>query len=230
MNIEEFFIMGRRVKYWKRRKVLKGIGVEYPWELLCAMDRLLNSQHFDNFIHPDSDIAKDVKIIGAIHVGRGSKIKRGTVIEGPCYIGDNCEIGHYNVLRGPLNIENDVKTGAYTEVKHCAVQKDTHTHSGYFGDSVIGESCRFGAGFVTANRRVDRGSISVVLNDEKVDTGLTYLGAIIKNHVKFGIHCGTMPGVVVGDGSMIGPATHVFKSLGDGATLYAKFENALKYE
>ena len=137
------------------------------------------------------------------------------VIKGKVYIGPHCQIGDHNVLRGPLNLESGVRTGAFFEIKNSVVQEGTHFHSGYVGDSVIGRNCRFGAGFITANRRLDRGSIKSVVKGKKTDTGLTYFGTVVGDNTSFGIQASTMPGVLIGFDVNVWPGLVVFKNIKD---------------
>ena len=176
----------------------KGLTLKYPWDLFGIMDFLFASE--EPLISPTAKIGKNV------------------VIEGPVYIGANCEIGHHNVLRGPVDLEANCKTGAFMEIKHSIAQEGTTFHSGYVGDSVIGKNCRFGAGFVSGNLRFD----------EKPIRSLRKLGVIVGDNSAFGIHSGTMPGVLIGSNCKIGPATHVFENLEDNTTFYAKFDHVKK--
>lgn len=184
--------------------------LKYPWELFELFDILFAKQTVSQYIAPSA------------------KIGQGTVIEGSVYIDEDCEIGANNVLRGPLSLEQGVKTGAFCEIKHSIVQEGTHFHSGYIGDSIIGRNCRFGAGFITANRRLDRGTISSVVKGKKVDTGLTYWGTAVGDNVHIGIHAGTMPGVLISSEAVIGPGTIVFENVPDNTTLHAQFEQITK--
>jgi NDP-sugar pyrophosphorylase family protein len=134
-------------------------------------------------------------------IAASAKIGEHVVIDGPVYIGENCVIGSHNVLRGPLNIEANCKTAAFMELKHSIIQEGTVFHSGYVG--------RFGVGFATGNLRLDKKPIH----------GLRKLGAVIGDDSVFGIHSGTMPGVMVGPNCKIGPAVHVFKNVEDSTTL-----------
>jgi acetyltransferase-like isoleucine patch superfamily enzyme len=59
---------------------------------------------------------------------------------------------------------------------------------------------------------------------EKIDTGLTSLGTMTGDEVKFGIQSGTMPGVLIGSSAMVGPGTLVFENLKDGSKLSTRFE------
>ena len=176
----------------------KGLTLKYPWHVFDVMDILFDSQK--PVISPSAKIGKNV------------------VIDGPVYIGENCVIGHHNVLRGPVNLEANCRTGAFMEIKRSIVQEGTVFHSGYLGDSVVGKNCRFGAGFVTGNLRLDRKPVH----------GFPKLGVTIGDNSVLGIHSGTMPGVLIGIDCIVGPGTHVFKDLPDGTTLYAKQEYVVK--
>lgn len=196
-------------------------ALKYPWEAFGSLDMLLRSPYFQPGVAATAIIGSNVTIEGQVHIGERAVVKSGTIIEGPCFIGDDCEIGYHNVIRGGSDLERGVKTGAYCEIKHSIVQQGTHFHSGYIGDSIIGENCRFGAGFITANRRMDRASIHSMVKGKKIDTTLTFFGSVIGDGTHTGIHTGTMPGVFVGHHAMIGPGTHVFENVPDGTVVYA---------
>lgn len=215
-------------------KELKVLGkpiekeVNYPWEILVLLPELFTEGSFKPSISKTAEMGKNVVVKGDVYIGDNVIVGDNTVISGPCYLGDNCKIGANNVIRGPVCLEKDVITGALFEIKNSVVQEGVHFHSGYVGDSVIGKECRFGAGFVTANRRIDRGNIKCQVNGEKVDTGLTYLGLIIGNGSRFGIHVGIMPGVLVGSACLVGPGTMVFENIEDNTTFYTKLEGVKK--
>jgi len=203
-------------------------SLKYPWELLEILRIMFESGEFKSYVSSGASVGKNVVINGNVYIGENVIIGENTIISGPCFIGDNCRIGPNNVFRGPVNLEKDVVTGAFTEVKNCIIQEGTHLHSGYFGDSIIGENCRFGAGFTAANRKIDRGNIKSLVKDKKIDTGLNYFGSVIGNNTCFGIHSGTMPGVLVGSNCVIGPGTLVFENIDDNTNLYTEFKNIRK--
>lgn len=190
----------------------KGLTLKYPWDLFGIMDFLFDSDYFKPQIASSAQLEKNVIIKGLVYIGKNTVVRDGTVIEGPVYIGDNCVIGYHNVLRGPLNIEDNAKTGAYMEIKHSIVQEGTVFHSGYMGDSLVSKRCRLGAGFITANLRLDRELIH----------GFPKLGAVVGENSVFGIHSGTMPGVMIGANCKIGPGTQVFENLENNTTFYTK--------
>lgn len=204
------------------------LELKYPWEFLPILRIKFKSKEFKSYISSDVRLGENVVISGPCFIGSKVIIGENTVISGPCFIGDNCKIGANNVFRGPVNLEKDVFVGSFVEIKNCLVQEGTHFHSGYFGDSIIGKNCRFGANFITANRRIDRQNVKSAVKGKKIDTGLTYFGAAIGDKTRFGIHSGTMPGVLVGSGCTIGPGTLVFENLEDNSSLFTKFKKIIR--
>ena len=95
-------------------------------------------------------------------------------------------------------------------------------HSGYLGDSIVGSNCRFGAGFVSANKRLDRKTIMAEVKGKKIDTKLEAFGVVAGPGAKFGIQSGTMPGVFVGASSVVGPNTQVSENAPDDTMLFTK--------
>lgn len=203
-------------------------SLKYPWHALEIMKFAFNGENFRNFIAPTAQIDPSTLITGPVNIGEKVVIGPNCSITGPCYIGDNCKIGADNVLRGPVDLERDVITGAFFEIKNCLIQEGTHFHSGYIGDSVIGKNCRFGAGFITANKRIDRKNILSKVKGEKKDTGIISFGFACGDNVKAGIHSGTMPGVLIGHNSLIGPGTIVFENVEEETTFYTEFKKIKK--
>jgi bifunctional N-acetylglucosamine-1-phosphate-uridyltransferase/glucosamine-1-phosphate-acetyltransferase GlmU-like protein len=115
--------------------------------------------------------------------------------------------------------------GAFTELKNSLLGSWTHVHSGFIGDSVIGENCRLGAGFVTANRRMDRQKIKSTVKDKKVDTGLSFLGCLMGDECRAGIRSSTMPGVVIGNHCIVGPGETLFENLGSKQKFFGQSKN-----
>lgn len=198
-------------------------SLKYPWQLFEITKHLLDSRLKGQEIHPTAQIAKNVVIEGDVYIGENTKIFEGAVIKGPCYIGSNCIIGNNAIIRDYTNLEDGVMVGALAEVARSIFQKNAHVHSGYFGDSILGENCRVGAGTVTANTRLDRGEIKVKVKGEKIGTGLTSLGVIAGENTNIGINVSLMPGVLIGSNCAIGPGSVVFENLEDNTVYYTKF-------
>lgn len=206
----------------------EGLTLKYPWHTFGFMNFIFAGRNFKPHIAKSAIIGKNVVIKEKVFIGEETIIGDNTVINGPCFIGNRCKIGASNVLRGPVNLEEGVVTGAFAEIKNCIIGKDTHVHSGYFGDSIIGENCRFGAGFVVANRRIDRQNVSAIVKGQKIDTGSSYFGFVMGNNTRVGINVSTMPGVLIGSNCVIGPNTMVKENIEDDTLFYTTFQGVKK--
>jgi len=206
----KLYIQEEKVGLVEAREDLSSL--KHPWQIFSLAKYLL-----------DKNLGAD-----EVHIGKNVKIFEGAVIKGPCYIGDNCVIGNNALIRSYTNLEDGAVVGAQAEVARCVFQEDAHVHSGFFGDSVFGKSCRVGAGTVTGNVRLDRGEIKAEVKGEKTGTGLNSLGVIVGNNTHIGINVSLMPGVLIGSNCVVGPGSVVFDNIEDNTTFYTKFEQVVK--
>ena len=95
-------------------------------------------------------------------------------------------------------------------------------HLSYIGDSILGEHCNLGAGTITANYRLDSGSIKMMVKDQLVNRGRRKLGAVLGDNVKTGIKSLFMPGVKVGVNSWVGPNFMVERDLQANSMAFLK--------
>lgn len=211
------------VKMIKTKK--ESVTLKYPWDVLSLKDYLLRNQNHS--INKKSIIEKSAEIIGNVAVEEGVVISNGAKIKGPCYLGKRAYVGDNAVIRGGTVIEENSVIGANMEIKNSILMANSKTHSGFIGDSVIGENCRIGAQFCTSNLRLDRGSVKVSLNNKKIDTGLKFLGAIVGNNVHIGIKSSIMPGIIIGNDSIIGPSTTVLQNIPENTKYYTKFQEVV---
>ncbi|MCR8454856.1 MAG: hypothetical protein QXY55_03120 [Candidatus Korarchaeota archaeon] len=191
----------------------------YPWDFLPIVQYVLDSQVTERYISPEAKISESVNIVGPCHIDSGAQILEGAVIKGPCYIGRGVLVGNYALVRNSI-IEANSIIGAYMEVARSWLGMFSETHSGYIGDSIFSERVHVGAGFITANVRLDRQEIRVKLGTRRLNTGLKKFGTIIGCSTEIGIHSGTMPGVLIGKNVRIGPGTLIFDNVPDGAVVY----------
>ncbi len=198
-------------------------SLKYAWDLLEIKNFLLSRIKGKN-IKKTSQIAKSAEIIGDVIIEDNVTLMEGAKIKGPCFIGKDSIIGNHAIIRNGTDVEGGCTVGAYAEVKNTLIMKKSKIHSGFIGDSIIGENVRIGAQFATANVRLDRKSVRAEIKGKKLDTNLKSLGAIIGNNVKMGIKCSTMPGVIVGENSIIGPSTVIQKNVPPDTKYYSKFQ------
>lgn len=200
-------------------------SLKYSWDLLGIKNYLF--KNIKKSIGKNVKIAKSAEIIGNVIIEDGAEIMEGSKIKGPCFIGKNTMIGNNAILRSNADIEENCTIGAYMEVKNGLIMSGTKVHSGFIGDSVIGGNCRIGAQFSSANVRLDRSEIKIQTEKEEVDSGLKHLGAMVGRNVKIGIKVSTMPGVMIGQNSIVGPSTVVLQNVPENSKYYTKFKETV---
>lgn len=201
--------------------------LKYPWHLFKT-ERYLFNKFLRKKIEKSAKISKKATIEGRVYVGKNTKVYESAVIKGPCYIGDNCVIGNNALVREYTNLENKVLIGTNGEVTRSIFQGGSTMHLGYVGDSIIGKNCKIGAGFITANVRIDRKEIKSVVLGKKIGTGLSSFGCVMGDGTKAGIHCSFMPGILIGSNCIIGPDSMVMGNIKDNIIFYTKLKGIKK--
>lgn len=185
------------------------LSLKYPWDLFPIVHYQFEQFPDKTSIHPKATIHPTAQIDGKVIIKKGAKIYPFAIIQGPAFIGENVVIGSYCKVRGETVLEERVELQNQVDAKHSIICRDTHIHSGFVGDSIIGENVGIGANFITANRRLDRKKIRVMVKGKLAQTDSSYFGALIGDNVKVGIQCGSNPGVVVPEGTSIMPGTMI---------------------
>jgi len=208
--------------YWR--------AVKYPWHVLDLMDNFLNglsTYEISNLANKNVQIADTATISGGVYLEDGVKVFDNAVIAGPAYIGANTVIATNALVRNS-NIGAGCVVGFGTEVARSMLGDNVWTHTNYIGDSIIGNNCSFGAGTVTGNLRLDEANIPVVIKGDKIDSGRNKFGLVMGDNVRCGINTSFMPGVKIGNNSMIGAGITVAKDVEDNKFVYGKTELIIK--
>ena len=190
-----------------------------PWDLLEANRWVLNRMEHKilGFVETGAHIT------GPVTVAETAHIRSGAYIEGPAYIGEHSDIGPNCYIRPCTSIGRKVRIGNACEIKNSIIMDGVHIgHLSYVGDSIVGENCNLGAGTITANYRLDAGTIKMMVKDKLVDSGRTKLGAVLGDNVKTGINALFMPGVKVGNNSWIGPNVIVQRDVPPNTVVFLK--------
>jgi UDP-N-acetylglucosamine diphosphorylase/glucosamine-1-phosphate N-acetyltransferase len=195
------------------------IDIGLPWNLLDANKRaLLNLQP-----SMDGEVDNNSTVSGTIHTGPATKILPGARIEGPVYIGAGSVIGPNCYIRPYTSIGRKVKIGNSCEIKNSIIMDETKIpHLSYFGDSIIGERCNFGAGTITGNLRLDKKTVRMKIKNKLIDSARKKLGVVIGDDVETGINVNFMPGITIGSGSNIGPGVNVSRNIPPNVKLVLK--------
>jgi len=186
------------------------VDIGRPWDLLEANRwALMRMNH-----KVRGYVESGAHLIGPVTVAETARIRSGAYIEGPALIDEESDIGPNCYIRSYTSIGKKVRVGNACEIKNSIIMDNVHIgHLSYVGDSIIGERCNLGAGTITANYRLDGGTIKMVVKDRVVDSGRTKLGAVLGDNVKAGINALFMPGVKVGCNSWIGPNVVVHRDV-----------------
>ena len=186
------------------------IDIGSPWDLLEA-----NSWALKRMEHKVcGNVENGAHLIGPVTVAETARIRSGAYIEGPTFIDEGSDIGPNCFIRPCTSIGRNVRVGNACEIKNSIIMDWAHVgHLSYVGDSILCEHCNLGAGTITANYRLDAGTVKMMVKDKVVDSGRKKLGAILGDNVKTGINALLMPGVKVGTNSWVGANFTVHKDV-----------------
>jgi len=197
-----------------------------PWDLLKANEKFLGRMK-KRLVR--GKLEKNVKIKGPVKVEANAVLKDGVYVEGPVIVGAGSVVGPNCYLRAYTCLGRDVRVGAGCEIKNCIVMDKTKIpHLSYFGDSIIGENCNFGAGTLVANLRFDKKNVKTVVKGEVVDTGRKKFGVVVGDNVQTGINVSLMPGIKIGPNSQIGPNISLHRDIPANTRILLK--QTLKFE
>jgi len=141
------------------------------------------------------------------------------VRNGPVWLGPGAEVRAFTRLTGPLAVHagTRIEGGRLRESSigpKCVVHGEVSTslflgyankaHDGFLGHSIVGRWANLGAGTITSNLKNTYGPVRLSLGAERIETGLTFLGALIGDHAKTAI------GTMLPTGCMIGTGANVF--------------------
>ncbi len=166
----------------------------------------------------DGEVIEEASILCAgavfmdnnVQIGKSVVVEPGALIKGPTIIDDFTEVRQGAYIRGWAIFGSKCVVGHTTEVKHSIFLDNAKAgHFAYVGDSILGNNVNLGAGTKLANLPFIRKTISIPIEDKKIDTGLRKLGAILGDEVQTGCNSVTNPGVLLGKNSFVLPTCSV---------------------
>ena len=176
----------------------------YPWEALkgisefiITLGKTLSSDEYDN---PSENVwvHKTAKVFPTAYLGS------------PCIIGANTEVRHGAFIRGSALVGENCVVGNSVELKNVILFDNVQTpHYNYVGDSILGYKSHMGAGSITSNVKSDKTNVIVKSDDEKIETGIKKIGAMLGDFVEVGCNSVLNPGTVIGRNSNIYPTSCV---------------------
>lgn len=179
-------------------------GAEYPWEVLPKIHDFIlelgKSLPADKFEKRGEDI----------WIAKSATVAPTACLNGPLIVDEDAEIRHCAFVRGNAIVGKGAVVGNSTELKNVVLfNKVQVPHYNYVGDSVLGFKSHMGAGSITSNVKSDKTLVTVKSVDEKIETGLKKMGAMLADYVEVGCNSVLNPGTVIGRNSNIYPTSCV---------------------
>ena len=179
-------------------------GFTCPWEALAGLktfiERLgetLDKKEYTEispkvWVHNSVELAPTSYLGAPCVIGAGSQVRHGAFIRGAALVGKNCVVGNSVELKNVILFDG-------VQVPHF----------NYVGDSILGFNAHMGAGSVTSNVKSDKTPVAVKCGEERIQTGLKKLGAMLGDHVEIGCNSVLNPGTIVGRNTSVYPLSSV---------------------
>ncbi len=152
------------------------------------------------------------------------------VRNGPIMLAPGVEVRAFTRLVGPLAVARDTRilggqVSGSAIGPRCVVHGEVSTsvflgyanksHDGFLGHAVVGRWVNLGAGTINSNLKNTYGPVRVTLGGRRYETGLTFMGSLIGDHVKTAI------GTMLPTGCAIGVGANLFGTSRPGAEVPA---------
>ena len=179
-------------------------SVDYPWEALPQIAdfirRLGASLPPEEYERRGEDIwvAKSANVFASVY------------LHGPCILGPETEVRQGAFLRGSALVGAGCVVGNSTELKNVIIFDSVQVpHYNYVGDSILGYKSHMGAGSITSNVKSDKTLVTIRVGQERMETGLKKVGAMLGDHVEVGCNSVLNPGAVIGRNTNVYPLSMV---------------------
>jgi NDP-sugar pyrophosphorylase family protein len=148
-----------------------------------------------------------------IYIAKTARIEPGAYIHGPAYIGEGAVVRHGAFVRENVVMLAGAILGHASEAKHSLLLPNAHApHFNYVGDSILGQHVNLGAGTKLSNLTLvsakdpltgKRPTLELIIEDDRIDTGLVKLGAILGENTQTGCNAVLNPGCLIGRDSLV---------------------------
>ncbi len=202
-------------------RTLDGWWIDEVWDLVGHLPAMLAADALAMMPVAATNVPPGMTVLGAhpVHVDDGARAEPFVVADataGPILVKRGATIQSFTRLVGPCIIGEDVtiaggRIAACSIGERCKVHGELSSsilighankgHDGFVGHSVIGRWANLGAGTITSNLKNSYGPVALWTPAGVRDTGLTFLGSLLGDHVKTGIGTRLTTGCVVGAGA-----------------------------
>ncbi len=177
---------------------------EFPWEVLPEIGEFIKK--LGETLNPEIYEKRGENI----WVAKSAKVALTASITGPAIIDEEAEVRHCAFIRGNAIVGKNAVVGNSTELKNVILFNNVQVpHYNYVGDSILGFKAHMGAGSITSNVKSDKTLVTIRHENEKIETGLKKMGAVLGDFVEVGCNSVLNPGTVVGRHTNIYPLSMV---------------------
>ena len=175
--------------------------IEYLWDLIDLIPEAVkeikkdykNKMKYENVHFNESS--------GPVVLSKDVQIEPFCYLKGPLFIGEN------STIKSNSKISNSV-IGPYCkiggEVSDSIIQGFTNkSHYGFLGNSFVGEWVNLGAGTTNSNLKNNYKKVSMIINNQLINSNKLFLGSFIGDHTKTAI------GTMLNTGTKIGIGCNV---------------------
>ena len=189
----------------------------YPWEALGGLKSYIVQ------LGKTLDCAEYTEVSENVWVHKNAKIAPTAYLGASCIIGDGTEVRHCAFIRGAALVGKNCVVGNSVELKNVILFDNVQTpHYNYVGDSILGFKSHMGAGSITSNVKSDKTLVVIKDGENRVETGLKKVGAMLGDYVEVGCNSVLNPGTVIGRNSIVYPLSCVRGTVQENSIYKAK--------
>lgn len=187
------------------------LSFRYPWEALKGIK--------DMIISLGKTLGDDyVEVSPQVWVHKTATVFPSAYLGAPCIIGAGTEVRHCAFVRGAALVGDNCVVGNSVELKNVILFDNVQTpHYNYVGDSILGYKSHMGAGSITSNVKSDKTLVVIKNGDERIETGIKKVGAMLGDYVEVGCNSVLNPGTVIGRHSNVYPTSCVRGVIPEGS-------------
>ncbi len=195
---------------------------EYPWEVLADI------KDFIKKIGEKLPLDKFEKRGDYVWIAKSAKVTPSAYFMGPCIIDEEAEIRHCAFIRDGVIVGKKSVVGNSCEIKNAILFDNVQVpHFNYVGDSILGYKAHMGAGSITSNVKSDKSLVVIRNGEEKIETGIKKVGAMLGDNVEVGCNAVLCPGTVIGKNTNIYP-TKIVRGVVKENSIYKDINNIVE--
>ncbi|MFL2998575.1 MAG: putative sugar nucleotidyl transferase [Candidatus Neomarinimicrobiota bacterium] len=162
--------------------------IEYLWDLIDLIPEAVKETKSDFKNNVKYENVHFNESLGQVILCENVQIEPFSYLEGPLFIGKSTTIKSNSKISNSV-IGPHCKIGG--EVSGTIIQGFTNkSHYGFLGDSFVGEWVNLGAGTTNSNLKNNYKEVSMIINNQLINSNKLFLGSFIGDHTKTAI--GTM--------------------------------------